>query len=282
MEQPASIRNKPYVYKLSYSNGVVFYIGKGKNGRINEHEREARRPDTKQYNMYKSRVIRKMWKNGEEVLKEIIAYFDTEEEAHDYEMALIFFMRPYGYLTNITDGGEGHSGHRLSEESIRKMSITKRNAGKITLHSEETKNKIRASLTGRKRSEDTVQKMREANIGKKHSEETRRKMSDKGKGREVTEEIRRKLSETLKGHVVTEEVRRKLSEAGTGKTHSEETRRKMRQAHKGEVHKPVSEEARRRMSEAKKGRKRGAMSEETRRKISEAHLKRRLNAGKEM
>jgi hypothetical protein len=53
-------------------------------------------------------VIRKIWDEGGEVIKQKIAFHQTEEEAFQLEILLIgFFGREN--LTNLTDGGEGAS-----------------------------------------------------------------------------------------------------------------------------------------------------------------------------
>lgn len=282
---------KPYVYTLAKPNGVVFYIGKGTNRRIYDHEWEATLDDSRQYNTYKSRIIRKIWRDGGQVSKNILAHFDTDQEAYEYESALIFGMRPYSHLANKTDGGDGARGLMVSEETRRKLS--KANKGrpsnrKGVVLGEETRRKLSKAATNI--SEETRRKISESSKLRSASKETRRKMSEARKGRIVSKETRRRISEANKGRVYSEEVRLKMSEAQKGNSNhlgkkhseetkrkiseaarniSEETRRKMSEANKGRKH---TEEARRKISEAGKGR---VFSEETRRKISEANNKRR-------
>lgn len=98
-------QGKYYVYTLAYPDGTVFYVGKGTGSRIDRHEKEAR-SDKPSYNPYKCRIIRKIWDEGGQVLKQKIAFYDREEDAFKAEIALIAF---YGKdtLTNLTEGGEG-------------------------------------------------------------------------------------------------------------------------------------------------------------------------------
>lgn len=238
------IPDKPYVYKLSYPNGIVFYIGKGTNNRIHKHEWEASWEDEKAYNLRKSRVIRKIWKEGGQVVKEIIAYFDTDKEAHAYEIALIFFMRPYGYLTNITDGGEGKFGMKPSEQTIKKMS----EAQKGRKHSEETRKKIGEKHKGNQH-----------NLGNNHSEETRNKISLANKG-----------GTGRKGYNHSKETKQRIAKGNTGKIISEDTRKKLIESHRGIGH---SEETKLKMSKTRKGKPSGIkgkkFSEESKKKLSE-------------
>jgi hypothetical protein len=237
------VKNKPYVYTLAYPNGIVFYVGKGTNDRIYDHEWIAAIEDHKQYNSYKSRAIRKIWREGGQVKKDILAYFDVDQEAFDFEVALIFFMRPYGHLCNLTDGGEGAKGLLRSEESRKKLSDAKK---------------------GSKLSEEAKRKISEANKGKIVSEDTRRKLAISQKGRVYTAESKQKMSNAWNGRPpISEETRRKQSEAHKGRRLSEEARRNIAEAKKKQ-----SEETRKKNSDAHKGR---CLSEETKRKISDAH-----------
>ena len=244
-------QDKPYVYTLARPNGVVFYIGKGTNGRINAHEWEVQYG--KLYNAHKSNVIRKILREGDKIQKTILNYFDTDEEAHAYEVALIFFMRPYDNLTNITDGGEGILGMTRSEETRQKISEAKQNI-----------------------SEETRRKLSESRNGRTHTEEVRHKMSIKAQERgPVSEGTRRKLSESHKGKKRSEETRRRISEAK--KNQSEETRRKISETKKG---KPRSEETKRKVSEAKQGQtpwnKGISMTDEQKRKQAEVRIRARM------
>ena len=63
-------------------------------------------------------------------------------------------------------------------------------------HSQETKEKIRLKLLGRKLSSEVRKRMSEGQKGKIYSEESKRKMSEYAKNR--SEEHRRKLSEAYK------------------------------------------------------------------------------------
>ena len=156
----------------------VFYIGKGKDKRAFSSSRK---------NAYWKSIVEKHGFNAE-----ILAYWNTEQEAFEHEKLLISCFRDMGHkLANMSDGGEGQSGYFHTEESRKKISqkLTGRpkteehkkkviEARKNYIASEETKKKISKTKTGTKISEETKRKMRLAKLGKKHSPEALKKMSD--------------------------------------------------------------------------------------------------------
>lgn len=110
---------KYYVYELQRPDGLPFYIGKGTGKRILSHEMEARRG----CRCYKCNTIRKIWRDGWQIGRKIVFTTESEQEAFIYESRLIAF---YGRdaLCNQTDGGDGASGYRPSEETRRKRGQT--------------------------------------------------------------------------------------------------------------------------------------------------------------
>jgi group I intron endonuclease len=103
--------------------------------------------------------------------------------------------------------------------------------------------KIAESTVGFKHSEETKQQMRETRKGAKRSPETCLRISlgttgvpktyKNGKKPRVTsEETKQKLRDVRLGTHASEETKNKLSEAGRKRTHSEETKARMRIAQK--------------------------------------------------
>ena len=101
----------------------------------------------------------------------------TEEEAFDLEKYCIAFYgrisNGTGILRNFTDGGEGASGMRASQETRKKLSEIRR--GRLGESS---------SFWGKKHSNDAKRKMSESKqgekhpfFGKQHSQESKEKMS---------------------------------------------------------------------------------------------------------
>lgn len=94
-----------YVHRR-LDSGAVFYVGKGTGRRAWLRAQRSR--------FWKNVVA----KHGYSV--EVVAEGLTEPEAHRQEMRLIkLYSREL--LVNLTDGGEGHSGYRQTEEHRRKI-----------------------------------------------------------------------------------------------------------------------------------------------------------------
>lgn len=86
---------KYYVYTLAYPDGRVFYVGKGSSNRVHMHEIEAKRG----YHAKRHEIIRSIWENGGEVLKQIVFETNNERDACTRELEVI---REYSEsITNI-------------------------------------------------------------------------------------------------------------------------------------------------------------------------------------
>jgi hypothetical protein len=207
-----------YTYAYLREDRTPYYIGKGSKGRIfSKKDRVVNLPKDK------SRII---------FLKKNL----TEEEAfrHEIYMISVFGRKDLetGILHNRTDGGEGSSGHVVSEEV--KEKLKEFNIGKK--HSEESKKKI-SKASKRKFTKEVQEKLLESWRGKKHSEESKKKISEKNKGRTLSAESKNKISETHKGKPKSEEHKQKLRESNLGKKHSEESKKKMSESMKGNQNK---------------------------------------------
>lgn len=138
--------NEYYTYAYLREDGTPYYIGKGKDNRINRKRRnEIKLPKDK------SRII---------FLKKNI----TEEEAfkHEIYMVSVFGRKDLGtgILYNKTDGGDGHSNPSL-----------------------ETRNKLSDSLKNRIFSRETLKKMSARKIGIKKSKEHKNNISKSSRKR---------------------------------------------------------------------------------------------------
>lgn len=185
---------KWYVYVLYRPNGEPFYVGKGTGPRIKRTRRFNK-------NTHKAYVIAKIERNGEAIRSEIVARFTDENAAYTYEIMLIakFGRHPNGPLTNMTDGGDGGRGRRLSEATRYKMS----HAAKGRRNSESAKRKMSIAHSGKKLTLEHTAKIAAANKGKKRTVESRAKMSAWQVGRVLTEEHKAKIATTLLGRKMT-------------------------------------------------------------------------------
>lgn len=95
-----------YVYWLKRSDDSVFYVGKGLGKRIDDHEREARNG----VQSPKCDVIRGEWANSGRIIKQKVAFFESEADAYRLEILLIAFFGREN-LTNRTKGEEAFSIH---------------------------------------------------------------------------------------------------------------------------------------------------------------------------
>ena len=168
-----------YTYAYLREDKTPYYIGKGKGYRINSKQRNIKPPKDK------SRII---------FLKQNL----TEEEAFKHEIYMIAVLGRKdlgtGILRNLTDGGEGVSGYRHSDET--KMFI--KEVGKGKKHSDKTKKKISIGNKGKKQTEETKKKIGDANrLYLKNSLEYKeaQKRYDKNFRENMSEERKKQLKE---------------------------------------------------------------------------------------
>ena len=113
-----------YTYAHYTPEGRLFYIGKGQGRRAYIFHKR---------NNYWNHVVEKHGKPDAQIL----AHWDTEEEAFDHEVLLIDCFKELGHkLVNLSNGGEGPSGLKHSEEFKNKLSTihkgNKYNVGRPT------------------------------------------------------------------------------------------------------------------------------------------------------
>lgn len=110
-----------YVYVLGTPEGRPFYVGKGSNGRVFQHEADAwnaNRPS------HKRNLIRKIVRTGGAIGYRFAEFYADEIAALRAETRLIAAIGRHdlgeGPLTNQTDGGEGTSNPSL-ESRLRRL-----------------------------------------------------------------------------------------------------------------------------------------------------------------
>lgn len=152
-------------------------------------------------------AIEKYGKNA--FIRTTLAEFSCPDDAYSAELDMVteeFCDRNDTY--NMKTGGLGGVGGSLSAEIREKMSASRKgkNFRLDYVTTEETKAKLRLSLTGNKnslgklRSEETKKKMSDSRTGKVfHSAETKAKIGEANRRRVITEETKAKLRTNRKG-----------------------------------------------------------------------------------
>lgn len=136
-----------YVYLIENKVNGKLYVGKSYNvnRRWKQHQNIAsngKQKYPKDY-QYLHSAISKYGKQNF-VIKTIGSY-ELENDAFDNEIKYITQLQSEGYkLYNLTNGGEGMSGYKFSDESKQKMSL----ANKGRKRSEETKRNISIARKG--------------------------------------------------------------------------------------------------------------------------------------
>ena len=203
--------HKFYVYVHSrLSSGEPFYVGKGSDTRAFDKVRRNERW---------KRIVAK---DGGRFLNYIVKNVD-EELAFLVEEEMIDKYRQLEVkLANFTDGGEGMSGYRFTDEQrARRSELKKGNKNNLGRKATpETRARMSAAQKARtswpKLSDEHKKKISEFHsgnkwrLGQKSSEETRKKLSAVKKGKQYT-----------LGHKLTPEHKAKLAEAHKNRTQEE-------------------------------------------------------------
>lgn len=150
----------------------------------------------------------KKYPNG--YYREIIAYYNSEEELKQAERELISPHLNKSYCLNLCEGGQwGKLSDDILKEIGRKVSIS--NKGHVV--TDETRKKISSANKGL-----------QTRLGQQHKENSKNKISNSLKGHTVTSDTRKKISEACKGKnpwnkgiECSEEQKTKISQANKGK-----------------------------------------------------------------
>jgi NUMOD3 motif len=166
--------NDFYTYAYLREDLSPYYVGKGKGDRAFLAERRNKPPCL-------DRIV---------LLRENMN--EKQAFAHEIEMIKAWGRKDLGtgILRNLTDGGEGVSGIRRSDEYREMMSLKFKNR----TMSKEHKLNISLSLKGRTLSDEHKAKMILGNLGKKRCDESKARMSLAQKGRTISEETRARMS----------------------------------------------------------------------------------------
>jgi len=159
--------------------------------RWKQHIRESNREGGWEWNTPLGNAIKKYGKDSFEVF--VLEECSSETEMKQKEIQLIRERKSLAFETgyNLTLGGDGRLGYKLSEETKRK--IGEGNKGKT--YTAESLEKM--SVAAKKRSVGKPSPM----DGKKHTEESKQKIISFLTGRKHSEESKRKRSESMKAFI---------------------------------------------------------------------------------
>ena len=174
------------------------------------------------------------------------ALYQSRDLEHCISVMEPYFIRSHGTFVgvagyNLTLGGEGGTGHRVSEEARRR--IGDKHRGKAITDEQREKNRASSLAMHASLSAEKKELMRK-NAGRKLSAETRAKMSAAKLGRKFSEEHRANMGAARRGRPLSEEHRQKLSAAHAGRTLSEKHREAISASQIGKPKRRTSERRR--------------------------------------
>jgi hypothetical protein len=185
-----------YVYEhWRLDRDECFYVGKGKG--IRAYKMRDR-------NAHHRAIMAKLSREGSGMEVRMVATGLAEDEAFALEVERIAFWREAGAdLANRTDGGDGVSGLKMSDEA---------------------KDKMAAAKIGTKQSPETIAKRIAPLVGRKQPRHAVEICAEKRRGKALSEEHKAKLSAAHMGKTVSDAARASLSAANKGKPWSEKRR----------------------------------------------------------
>jgi group I intron endonuclease len=166
--------NKSYLYTImNLVNGKIYV------GITNDPKRRWWQHCSGNSGLIVSKAIKKY---GKENFSFTVWYCGPESRIKTMEQKFIRVLNtkvPHGHGYNVTDGGDGTSGHIVSEETRKKWSVLRRgiNNRKNTPQTKEERKRIGDLNRGRKISGKVMQTKGCMFKGHKHSLETKRNMS---------------------------------------------------------------------------------------------------------
>lgn len=181
-----------YVYEhWRLDRDECFYVGKGKGGRAYK---------MRDRNIFHTAIVKKLQREGYAVDVRIVACGLSEEKAFALEKERIAFWRSANAdLANATNGGDGVSGLKMSDE---------------------TRAKMRAAKLGKKQTPEQIAKRIAPLRGRKQPISAVIASAANRRGKKLSLEHKEKLSKAHKGKIISESARKSLSLANKGKSWS--------------------------------------------------------------
>jgi hypothetical protein len=194
----------------------IFYVG------IGVDKQRAYKFKGKQRNQYWHNYVKKY---GEPIV-EIIAEFETREQAVELEMRLISkygrLCDNSGCLVNITLGGDGGAlGVKQSYDVIEKRAArlrgkTHTEQSKANMKAAQNRPEVKAKHAKFKADLNYRESQRQLKLGRKLTDEHKAKIGASLKGLKVSDSAKEKISIANKGRIRTKEQRKRISEGKKG------------------------------------------------------------------
>jgi len=160
---------------------ICFYVGKGCRARAWLMHRKE--------NAWHRAVVAKLKRLGLCVEVRMVRGELSEDEAFALEIERIAFWRSLGVsIVNMTDGGDGCSGRKLSPSGIERL--------RCRVFTEDHRKRISEAKTGKPKSSEHRSKLSASLAGRTHSPETIEKRIAPLRGRLRSEEIKQKIRAT--------------------------------------------------------------------------------------
>ncbi len=193
-----------FIYGLTDPTGAIRYVGftsRTLDRRLVKHLQDAQRQSKKNRHVYT--WIRSLLRNGH--TPEIVLLDECEGNGAEEERMWIKYGRECGWrLTNHTDGGEGTTGFRFSEEAKARLRVIR-----LQQYTPELRKKLSEAAKRRGSNVPTATR-RLAATGKKHTEETRKLIGDARRGKTASAETRKRMSESMRKRKQADKLRNNL------------------------------------------------------------------------
>ncbi len=188
--------NKWCVYRhIRLDKNEVFYIGIGCKNHNDKHKRPSRKSGRN--NLWNKIVNKTDWKW--EVILDDLTLSEAQEKEKEFIKLYGRINVKTGTLSNLTDGGEGAEGLKLSDEARYKLSLIPRKSG--WKHTDDARNKIRQSCIGRRLSDEVKLRISQSHLGK----------VSKNKGKSKYNEIETQVFELIGNNIPESQIYKMLS-----------------------------------------------------------------------
>lgn len=211
---PASIVCPSGIYAITNTVNGKKYIGSA----VNFQRRWWKHTEELKLNRHHSIKLQNSWnKHGSDSFEfSVLEYVESLSLLIEREQVYLDAIDASKSGYNICPNAGSRIGSVTSEETKRKLSEALKGR-KRKPHSDESREKMRQGMLGKKPSKETIAKVVAANTGRKHPSEFGAAISIRKKGVKFSDEHKAKLSAWQKGTTQSDETRAKRSASLKGR-----------------------------------------------------------------